>query len=104
VTANNLVVTLALTDKVHVAAQTTWSQALAVVGRVLVETACDAVQLVLQAEDTRRLTAGRLGLELGIAADAGKGDLVQNQKKQGDNDNLGWLHLLESQERKYRLR
>ena len=103
-TTNNLVVALAVTDKVHVATQTTWSQALAVVGRVLVEPACDAVQLVLQAEQTRGLTAGRLGLELGIAADAGKGDLVQNQKKKGDNDNLGWLHLLESQERKCRLR
>lgn len=103
-TTNNLVVALAVTDKVHVATQTTWSPALAVVGRVLVETACDAVQLVLQAEQTRRLTAGRLGLELGIAADAGKGNLVQDQKKQGDNDNLGWLHLLKSQERKYRMR
>lgn len=103
-TTNNLVVALAVTDSVHVATQTTWSQAFAVVCRVLVETACDAVQLVLQAEHIRRLTTGRLGLELGIAADAGKGDLVQNQKKKGDNDNLGWLHLLESQERKCRLR
>ena len=88
------VVALLVTDKVHVATQTTWRQALAVECRILVKATGDTVQLVLRLEQVTWGARGGLGDQVGIAARAREGDLEENQEQEGNDDELGPLHLL----------
>ena len=94
------IVALLVTDKVHVAAQTTGGQALAVECRILVKAAGDTVQLVLQLEQVTWGARGRLGDQVGVAARAREGDLEEDQEQEGNHDDLGPLHLLVGKEKR----
>jgi len=102
----NLKVALLAADPVVVTAQTTGRHVLGVVCRVWVEATGDATQLVLQTEDAGRARSshGALGrVQHGHAADtATHGHLVEDDKQEGDHNNLGHLHFTLGWEKRLR--